>query len=245
MKSVIIIPARYKSSRFPGKPLVDLLGKPMIIWVADLSAKAIGKENVFIATDDERIADVVNEYGYSVVLTSESCLTGTDRIADAASQIDADIYINVQGDEPLINPEDILKVRDKKIEFPDAIINAYCWISENEDPDSVNIPKVITNENDQLVYMSRKALPGYKDPSNKPKRYKKQVCIYAFTKDELLKFKNFGRKSDLESFEDIEIIRFFEFDKPILMVETTSSSLAVDIPDDVHNVEVALREITK
>ena len=242
MKSVIIIPARYKSSRFPGKPLVDLLGKPMIIWVADLSANAIGKENVFIATDDERIANVVNEHGYSVVMTSESCLTGTDRLAEAATQIDADIYINVQGDEPLINPEDILKVRDKKIEFPDAIINAYCWISDNEDPDSVNIPKVITNEKDQLVYMSRKALPGYKDPCNKPKKYKKQVCIYAFTKDELLKFKNFGRKSDLESFEDIEIIRFFEFDKPIFMVETTGSSLAVDIPDDVQKVVKVIDE---
>lgn len=245
MKTAIIIPARYKSSRFPGKPLVKLNSRPMVLWVAELSSKALGKENVYVATDDQRIADVVEEAGFNSVMTSESALTGTDRLAEAAAQIEADIYINVQGDEPVLNPEDICKVRDKKVENIDAIVNAYCWVSTEEDPHNVNIPKVITNESDRLVYMSRKALPGFKDVKNAPISFKKQVCIYAFTKQELDAFKSFGRKSELESSEDIEILRFLEMDKLIYMVESSGGSLAVDIPDDIAPVELALRRVHK
>lgn len=243
MKSVVIIPARYKSSRYPGKPLVPLLGKPMILWVAELSAKAVGVDSVYIATDDERIAEVVRAAGFTPLLTSAEALTGTDRLAEAARQVDADIFINVQGDEPTLNPLDICKVRDKKLENPSSIINAFCWISESEDPDSVNIPKVITNENDRLIYMSRKALPGYKDVQNAPARFKKQVCIYAFTREELESFQAFGKKSALEACEDIEILRFLEMEKPILMIESSGGSLAVDVPEDVSIVEEALRAV--
>src|SRR5690554_6238247 len=109
MRSVVLIPARYASSRFPGKPLASLLGKPMIIWVAELSAKAVGSENVYIATDDDRISSVVSNAGYQFIMTSSASLTGTDRLAEAAQHIDADIYINVQGDEPLVSPKDILQ----------------------------------------------------------------------------------------------------------------------------------------
>lgn len=243
MKTVIIIPARYKSSRFPGKPLVHLNGKPMILWVAELSEKAIGKENVYVATDDRRIADVVQEAGFNAVMTSDKALTGTDRLADAANQIEADIYINVQGDEPLVDPKDICKVRNKKLQHMDAIVNAFCWLSEKEDPDNINIPKVITNENDKLVYMSRKALPGFKDIKNSPQNFKKQVCIYAFTKQELEAFISFGRKSTLENNEDIEVLRFLEMDKDIYMVEAAGGSLAVDVPEDVLPVEKAISQV--
>ncbi len=243
MNSIVLIPARYKSSRFPGKPLAPLLGKPMILWVAELSAKAIGQENVYVATEDSRIFDLVESAGFNAVMTSDQALTGTDRLGEVAEKIDADIYINVQGDEPVLNPDDILKIRDKKIENMDSVINGYCWISNTEDPESVNIPKVITNEADKLVYMSRRALPGFKEAKNAPTRYKKQVCIYAFTKEELLAFKNFGGKSKLEHSEDIEILRFLELDKSILMVETHGGSLAVDIPEDVPPVEEALKQI--
>lgn len=243
MKTVVIIPARYKSSRFPGKPLIHLLGKPMILWVAELSAQAVPKEDVYVATDDQRIAKIVREAGFSVVITSEEALTGTDRLSEAALQIDADIYINVQGDEPIIDPKDIQKVRDKKIESIDAIINAFCWVSDEENVNSVNIPKVITNEHNRLIYMSRNALPGYKDSNNAPEKYKKQVCIYAFTKQELLWFSEFGRKSALEFCEDIEILRFLESEKNILMVESSGGSLAVDVPEDVPHVEAALKKV--
>lgn len=241
MRSVVLIPARYSSTRYPGKPLVPLLGKPMILWVAELSAEAVGSKNVYVATEDERIASVVKAAGFQAVMTSDSALTGTDRLAEAAEQIEADIYINVQGDEPLAAPADILKVRDEKLRHPNEIINGYSWISDKEDPHSVNIPKVITNEKNQLVYMSRTALPGFKDKKNAPKSYKKQVCIYAFNKDELIAFRSFGRKSELEHSEDIEILRFLELDKKIRMVETQPGSLAVDVPSDVAPVEDALR----
>ncbi|MFH7588143.1 cytidylyltransferase domain-containing protein, partial [Oceanimonas smirnovii] len=198
MRSVVMIPARYGSSRYPGKPLVPLLGKPMILWVAELSARAVGTENVYVATEDRRIAEVVEAAGFQAVMTTDDALTGTDRLAQAAEQVEADIYINVQGDEPLADPADILKVRDAKLANMDVIINGVSWVGENEDPHSVNIPKVITNERDELVYMSRVALPGFKDAKCAPKRYKKQVCIYAFTREELTAFREFGRKSELE-----------------------------------------------
>lgn len=244
MRSVVMIPARYKSSRYPGKPLIPLLGKPMILWVAELSARAVGRENVYVATEDKRIFDVVEAAGFQAVITSDDVLTGTDRLAQASSQVKADIYINVQGDETLVDPEDILKVRDVKLQYMDEVINGFSWVSGQEDPNSVNIPKVITNESDELVYMSRVALPGFKDTKCKPKRYKKQVCIYAFTREELVAFQNFGRKSELEYSEDIEILRFLELGKTIRMVETKPGSLAVDVPDDVIQVESALAKKT-
>ena len=242
MRTVVIIPARYGSSRYPGKPLVPLLGKPMILWVAELSASALGKDNVYIATDDKRIATVATDAGFQAIMTSKNALTGTDRLAEAAEQIDSDIFINVQGDEPLANAEDILCVRDEKLQYPDNIINGFTWIPSSEDPHNINIPKVITNECNELIYMSRIALPGFKDERNAPERYKKQVCIYAFTKEELIAFKSYGRKSKLEQNEDIEILRFLELNKKVRMIETTPGSLAVDVPSDVASVEQALRE---
>lgn len=244
MKTIIVIPARYKSSRFPGKPLIKLLGKPMIQWVAELSAKAVGKENVYIATDDTQIQTAVSQIGYNVVMTSDQCLTGTDRLAEVAQQIEADIYINVQGDEPLVNPEDIQKVIGTKKNYPNDVINGYAVIGQNEDPNSVNIPKVIFTEDKRLVYMSRQALPGFKDQKNAPTEYYKQVCIYAFNRQELLAYGQFGRKSSLEHAEDIEIIRFLEWGQTIRLVQTRPGSLAVDVPDDVGKVEQALEEAT-
>ncbi|MEO1943091.1 MAG: 3-deoxy-manno-octulosonate cytidylyltransferase [Candidatus Thioglobus sp.] len=243
MKSVVIIPARYKSSRFPGKPLVNLLGKPMILWVSELSAQAVGKENVYIATDDERISKAVTTAGFNAIMTSNQCLTGTDRLAEAANKIPADIYINVQGDEPLVNPKDILNIIKAKKTHYNEIINGFCPIARDEDPNNVNIPKVIFTENNSLVYMSRQAIPGFKDNSQAPSQYYKQVCIYAFTADELKSYADYGRKSALEASEDIEIIRFLEWGKKIRMVETNPGSLAVDVREDVAKVEQGLREL--
>lgn len=242
MRTVVMIPARYASSRYPGKPLIELCGKPMILWVAELAARAVSPGNVYVATDDERIASVVTGAGYGVVMTSSSCWTGTDRLAEAAEQVEADIYINVQGDEPLASPDDIIKIAEYKRQNMAVVVNGFSYISEQEDPHSVNIPKVITNEKNQLVYMSRVALPGFKDNKCAPATYKKQVCIYAFTRDELRAFVAFGRKSELEHSEDIEILRFFELGKDVHMVETQPGSLAVDVPEDVAKVEAALRQ---
>ena len=139
-------------------------------------------------------------------------------------------------------PEDIIKIRDVKLSNMEMIVNGFSWVANNENPENVNIPKLITNEKNELIYMSRLAVPGFKQAEFKTSKYKKQVCIYAFTKIELDSFHSFGRKSNLEKSEDIEILRFFELKKKILMVETNSTSLAVDVPEDIPRVEEALKK---
>jgi 3-deoxy-manno-octulosonate cytidylyltransferase (CMP-KDO synthetase) len=216
----------------------------MILWVAELAAHAVGREHVYIATDDERIDAVVRKAGFTPLMTSSTSLTGTDRLAEAAALIDYDIYVNVQGDEPLVNPKDILGCISLKTRHPEMIVNGFCWMSEGEDPGNRNIPKVITNESGIMVYMSRAPIPASREPENAPEKYKKQVCIYGFARDDLRAFAEYGRKSELEGCEDIEILRFLELDRNILMYECTQGSLAVDTPDDVEKVELALQSLT-
>ena len=242
-KSVsIIIPARYKSSRFPGKPIVDIDGTPMIIRVADIASKVVPKENIYIATEDERIAKVVDDYDYKVILTSDNCLTGTDRVCEAAQEIDSDIIVNIQGDEPLLDPDDIQKVIDEKLKYPDSIINCMSRFDSTEATNR-NIPKVVSNFNNNLVYMSRSAIPGTK--SGHSKLVHKQVCIYAFTKDELDRFYQYGLKNGktpLEWAEDIEILRFVELGINVNMVDKFGTTQAVDIKEDVDKVLEILDE---
>ena len=242
-KVSVVIPARYKSSRFPGKPIVDIDGIPMIIRVADIAKKAVGKENVYIATEDDRIAKVVDDYDYKVILTSDSCLTGTDRVAEASVEIDSDIIINVQGDEPLLNPEDILKVIEEKKNNSDYIINCMSRLDLSQDIEDRNIPKVVFGDNNNLLYMSRSAIPGTKYGASK-EGYR-QVCIYAFSKNELEDYLDYGLKngkSKLEWEEDIEILRFLAMNYSVKMVEVYGHTHAVDIPEDVKVVESILDE---
>ena len=158
-----------------------------------------------------------------------------------AKKVEADIYVNVQGDEPLLNPKDILSAIKLKSEFPADVVNACCKIECYEDAESVNIPKVVFNESKKLVYMSRKAVPGTKI-EGKIVVYYKQVCIYAFSKHELDQFSGYGVKSTLEDQEDIEILRFLELDVPVRMLEVEKGSMAIDVPEDVGRVVAALEE---
>lgn len=125
MRACVVIPARYASTRFPGKPLVPLLGKPMVLWVAELGAIAVGREHLYVATEDERIAAVVRAAGFAALITSPEAATGTDRLAEAAQLIDYDVYVNVQGDEPLVQPDDIRRCIALKSQRPDLIINGF------------------------------------------------------------------------------------------------------------------------
>ncbi len=236
MKTVIIIPARFESSRFPGKPLALIKGIPMIIRVANLCNKVFRKKDIFIATDSKKIKQVVVKFGFNAVMTNKLCLTGTDRVAQAAKKIKADIYINVQGDEPLIKPKDILKVINYKKKYYNYVINCYSNIN-NENPANTNIPKVAINQNKDLVYMSRSLIPGSKKENKIKNNFYKQVCIYAFNSKELQIFSSKRKKSNLESIEDIEILRFFEFCIPIKMLELKNQSLAVDTPQDLKKIQ--------
>lgn len=236
MKTVIIIPARYQSSRFPGKPLALIKGIPMIIRVADLCNKVFKKKDIYVATDSNKIRDVVKGFGVNVVMTKANCLTGTDRVSEASKKIKADIFINVQGDEPLINPKDILKVISYKKKFYNHVINCYTTIID-ENPTNTNLPKVAINENQDLIYMSRSKIPGSKKESKLKYDYLKQVCIYAFNKKELKSFSSRNSKSKLEMIEDIEILRFFDLNIPIKMKKLKNQSLAVDTPQDLKKIQ--------
>ena len=234
MKAVLIIPARYKSSRFPGKPLIDLAGKTMIQRVWSQCIKAIDKSQVYIATEDERILLHCKENGMQCILTTDNCLTGTDRVAEVARQIEADYYINVQGDEPVINPEDIRKVIDLLPNSKGSILNGYCEIDCAYDYNSISVPKVVMRGDERLLYMSRAAIPGNK--LNKFNLGYRQVCIYAFPKIALEAFSKCLTKTPLEEEEDIEILRFLEMGYEVQMVKMSKDSIPVDHPEDVKKV---------
>lgn len=237
----IIIPARYASTRFPGKPLVPLLGTPMILWVAKVCREVLGEGQVIIATESARIAQCVEDAGFRAVMTDPDALTGTDRVAEVAATLPYDIIVNVQGDEPMVRSEDIRSCIRLKRDHPTSVVNGYCWIHDEDEIRSVHTPKVVTSEDDRMLYMSRSPVPGYKDVANRPHRYKKQVCIYGFSRAELAAYQGFGRKGTTETHEDIEILRFLEIGHDVLMYECHPGSLAVDVPEDVHRVEQVLR----
>ena len=165
MNLAIIIPARYGSTRYKGKPLVKILGREMILRVADICSKVVRKKNLFIATDSKKISEVVKKNNYNFIKTSKSCLTGTDRVGQASKKIRAKIIINVQGDEPLINPKDIKKIIKAKKKFPNHVICGFDRVHKFENPYSVNLPKVVVNSKNDLIYMSRSPIPGSKKKS--------------------------------------------------------------------------------
>ncbi len=213
----------------------------MILWVCETVEQALGKENTYVATDDILIKKTVEDSGYQAIMTSSDCLTGTDRIHEASQKIEADIYLNIQGDEPLIDVRDIFAVLEMKKKFPHAVANGMKKLVDQEDPNDINIPKVLVTKDNDLIYMSRLAIPGIKSAKSGLPQYYKQVCIYAFTKKELGKFAHIRAKAEYEKFEDIEILRFFDLNIPIKMAETVSDSLAIDVPADVRKVEQEMK----
>jgi 3-deoxy-manno-octulosonate cytidylyltransferase (CMP-KDO synthetase) len=240
---VAVIPARYASTRYPGKPLVPLLGRPMLLRVADLCAEALGATNVVIATDDDRIRVVAEDAGFRVEMTSDRALTGTDRIAEIADRLGTDVILNVQGDEPLLDPADLIRIAEVKAADPSVVVNGYHPLAPDEDPTSTNLPKVVIDRDERLLYMSRAALPATKSGVPSPDTtYLKQVCIYGFSPADLRLFASVSAKGPLEAAEDIEILRFLELGHPVRMVRTSTASLAVDAPEDVAKVEAALRQ---
>jgi 3-deoxy-manno-octulosonate cytidylyltransferase (CMP-KDO synthetase) len=202
--------------------------------------KAIDAERTYVATDDIKIREHCENLGIKVVMTSQDCLTGTDRVAEVAQQIDADYYINVQGDEPLINPQDILDVEESITRFPGEIINGYAEIVDTESYRSLTIPKLVFRPDGRLLYMSRSPIPGNKE--NTFMKSWRQVCVYAFPKDALMAFASLKSKTMLESMEDLEILRFLEMGYEVRMIPLSKDSIAVDTPHDVEKVLKALSQ---
>ena len=239
---LVVIPARFQSSRFPGKPLVDLHGSPLIEHVWKRCCRVVDATDVVVATDDERIASVASDFGAIVEMTSTECLTGTDRVAEVASRRDADWYVNVQGDEPLIDPQSILEMIHRVHSEPESTLalNAMSPISVERDFRSTSVPKVVTDRSDFLLYISRAPIP-----TDKQHRFSfgwRQVGLYAYRPQALNYFSPDSNKGTLEALEDIEILRLLENGKPVKMIRVPEASPAVDTPDDLARVRQIMLE---
>jgi 3-deoxy-manno-octulosonate cytidylyltransferase (CMP-KDO synthetase) len=239
MKVAVVIPARYKSGRFPGKPLKEILGIPMVIRVAQLAEKAIDKENIYIATEDISIKTKVEEYGFKVIMTSPDHPCCTDRVAEASTQIDADIIVNLQGDEPMIDPNEIKLAIQEKLQYPEFVINCMADLKDFEKPEDRNIIKMAVGLNNNLVCASRNPIPVTK--SGITPICKKQVCIYVYNKKELEIFTK-QKTTPLEEVEEVDILRFLEMGIPVRIIEVPGDSHAVDVPGDIDIVEKLLRD---
>jgi 3-deoxy-manno-octulosonate cytidylyltransferase (CMP-KDO synthetase) len=239
MRYQVIIPARYDSSRLPGKPLIQLCGVPMVVRTYRRVTQAIAPEYVCVATDDDRIRATCMAAGIQVVMTSPSCLTGTDRVAEVARRIVADTYINIQGDEPVFNPEDLQLLLRAAGEHPTDVLNGYCPIADEPQFRSSNTPKVVASCDGRLLYISRAPIP-----TNKSLGFAgawRQVCAYAFPRLSLDRFASCQRRTPLESVEDIEILRFLELGYTVRMVPMSSVSVSVDSVNDVARAEQVIR----
>jgi 3-deoxy-manno-octulosonate cytidylyltransferase (CMP-KDO synthetase) len=240
VRYVVIIPARYKSSRLPGKPLINLCGLPMIVRTYRQCLKSCPSERIYVATDDERVARVCRENAINVLMTSASCRTGTDRVAECAAILAADVFVNVQGDEPVFDPGDLTKFIETIKSYPDEVLSGYCAIEGEHQFRSGTIPKVVMRADERLLYMSRAPIPTTKEHGYV--KAWRQVCVYAFPRKALSAFASAGGKSTLEEVEDIEILRFLEIGWEVRMVPLSSKSFSVDIPEDIANVEAIIRD---
>ena len=242
MKIIGIIPARYKSSRFPGKPLADILGKPMIVRVHENAAKVPYFDEVLIATDDDRIAETCRKFDIEPIMTREDHKTGTDRVAEVAEKRAADLYVNIQGDEPMLESEIISAaikpfIENYKENF--MVTNLMAPITSLSELLSADVPKVVVNEKSDAVYLSRLPIPYPKETRDIV--YYKQVCVYGFLPDSLEKFRTLNQGPS-ESAEGIELLRFIENGINVRMIKVSSDSMAVDTPSDLEKVRCVFSE---
>ncbi len=244
MKIIGVIPARYKSSRFPGKPLVNICDKPMIWWVYQQALKVPELDEVYVATDDDRIKAACEEYDMNVVMTSDKHETGSDRVAEVAEKIEGDLFINIQGDEPVINPEMISEVIS--IFFEDESVYFGSLKKEITDPDEIaatSTVKVVTDRKGDAMYFSRSVIPSnLKD--GKLARVFRHVGIYAYKRDFLKEFSQMTQ-TELELGEGIEPLRAMERGYTMRLKETKHSSIGVDLPEHIEKVERVIKGIDK
>jgi len=239
MDFAVVIPARYHSTRLMGKPLIKLKGVPMIIRTYRQCIKAVDKKFVYVSTDDNRVKNICEKNNIKVIMTSKNCLTGTDRVFETTKYIKAKTFINVQGDEPLFNPKDLLKIIKESRKFPNDVITGYCEITEKKQFFDVNVPKVIVSKDNYIIYASRAPIPY-----NKKKKFIKawrQVCAYAFPKKKLELFYNLKKKTPIEKIEDLEYLRFIEIGVRLRALKMSKNSIAVDTIHDVKLVKKRLK----
>jgi 3-deoxy-manno-octulosonate cytidylyltransferase (CMP-KDO synthetase) len=245
--AIAIIPARYASTRLPGKPLVTLAGKSMIerVWERTRRAKKISR--VVIATDDERIVEAATAFGAEAVMTRAEHRSGTERVAEVAASItpsnDQEIYVNVQGDEPLIEPEAIDTVVEAVESDHDvSVATLMVPITKPADIMDPNVVKVVLDFDGNALYFSRAPIPWVRD-RNAPvhAQHMKHLGLYSFRRDALLDFPTLPL-GDLERIEQLEQLRWIENGYKIRAAETPHDSVSVDVPDDIARVQELLRK---
>ncbi len=230
---VITIPCRLKSKRFPEKLIKKYKGKEIFVHTYERCAKVCPKKKIFVLTDSEKIINICKKYNINFILTKKNILTGSDRISSIRKILKSKVYINVQGDEPIINPKDILKVIDLAKKDNRTVFNGYTPITPKE-AQIKSLPKVILDKNKNLIYMSRSPVPS-NYIKKKDTKYYKQVCIYAYPR-EILKYFN-NKKTFLEKYEDIEILRLIENSIKVKMVKLSSTSFSIDLIKDFKKLK--------
>ena len=245
-KVAVVIPARYASTRFPGKPLFPLAGKPMIQHVWERSSKAKGVARVIVATEDKRIAEACENFGAECVMTSEGCRSGTDRVAEVARKKLKGFthFINVQGDEPLVDPGTITKLAaglaaDRKIQM----ITSASVFGPEDDLQNPNAVKVVTDRNGDALYFSRSCIP-YVRNETKGLRFFRHQGIYGYTAKLLFDFVKW-KPTLLEMAESLEQLRALENGVKIRVVQVKHLSVGVDTPDDAKAVTPLLEALLK
>jgi len=244
MKILGLIPARYASTRFPGKPLAMIAGKPMIQWVYQRASEVF--ENTYVATDDDRIANAVRAFGGKVVLTSDKHQSGTDRCAEALSKVQEltaikfDVVVNIQGDEPFIQAQQLQKVASCFADNAVQIATLVKAFGANEDIFNPNSPKVILNVKNDAIYFSRSVIPFVrgkeKDDWKYNRKFFKHIGLYAYRTEVLNEITQLPQ-SPLELSESLEQLRWIENGYKIRVVETDLETLAVDTPEDLERVK--------
>jgi len=229
MKNIIIIPARLKSKRLPRKLLLKLGNEEIFIRTYNQCLKVFPSSKIIIATDSAEIKKLCIKKKIKYLMTSKKCKTGTDRILEVSKKLNYDNYINVQGDEPFFEPKNIKKLVNQIKKNPNVVLNGYAKITKKEEYFNNSIPKVVFDENKNLLFMSRSPIPGNKN--NKFNLAYKQICIYNFPKKLINKF-NSKNKTQFEAQEDIEILRFIERGIKVKMIEMKVNSFAIDTPSD-------------
>ncbi len=235
MKIAAIIPARYQSQRFPGKPLALLNNKPIIIHVYESVMQTGLFDFVAVATDDDRIKDTVVKAGGNVIMTSSSHQSGTDRIHEASSSLDADVIINVQGDEPFINIDPLRKLVECFRKESVQIASLMHVIKKEEEIFNPNIVKVVTDDYDNALYFSRSPIPYNRDKINDVE-YWKHIGVYGYTIEALNAFISFPQ-SQLELIEKLEQLRFLSNGYKIRMIKSEYRGFGIDTPEDLVNAE--------
>ncbi|WP_438988594.1 3-deoxy-manno-octulosonate cytidylyltransferase [Polaribacter sp.] len=238
MKIIAMIPARYSATRFPGKLMKDLGGKSVILRTYEAALNTELFDEVYVVTDSEIIKENITNAGGNVIVSKKEHECGSDRIAEAVTDINTDIVINVQGDEPFIDKTSLSKLievfkADTKKEIDLASLKVQ--ITNKKDIENPNNVKVITDVNNLAIYFSRSVIPYHRDATINVKYYKHKG-VYAFRKQALLDFYN-RPITPLEAAEKIEAIRYQEIGKKIKMVETTVEAVGIDTPEDLEKAK--------